>query len=56
VRWLGIGMMVAAVVMFVALLPRGNELRLKSDNAQSAVVMALIMLFVLGGVFALGGH
>jgi hypothetical protein len=37
-------MMAAAVVTFVALLPRGGELRLKNDNAQAASVMALIML------------
>jgi hypothetical protein len=38
--------------MFVALLPRGGEPRLKSDGAQATVVMKLIIMLVLGGAFA----
>ena len=49
-------MMIAADAIFLALLPRGGEPRLKSDNAQAACLMALIILFVLGGAFALTGQ
>jgi hypothetical protein len=44
----GIGMMIAAVAIFVALLPRGGEVRLKSDSAQTFGFMALMLVFILG--------
>jgi hypothetical protein len=51
---LGIAMILAAVVLFVLGMPRGGEVRLKSDNAQAFGLMALILLFILGLIFALG--
>ena len=51
--WLGGVMMVTAVAVFVALLPRGGEPRLQSDSAQAFGIMALILLFILGAIFAL---
>jgi hypothetical protein len=52
--WLGIAMMAAAAAIYVALIPWGGEVRLKSDSAQSFGIIALMLVFILGGVFALG--
>jgi len=49
----GVAMMIAAVAIFVALLPWGGEVRVKSDSAQTFGIMALIVVFILGAVFAL---
>jgi hypothetical protein len=49
----GIGMMIAAVAIFVALLPWGGQLRVKSDSAQAFGMMALMLVFILGAVFAM---
>ena len=51
---LGVVMMVTAIAVFLALLPRGGEPRLQSDNAQAFGLMALMLVFILGAVFALG--
>ena len=52
--WLGVVMMVTAVTVFLVLLPRGGEPRLQSDNAQAFGLMTLMLVFILGAVFALG--
>jgi hypothetical protein len=52
--WLGIAMIVAAVGIYVALLPWGGEVRLKSDSAQAFGLMALMLTFILGAILALG--
>ena len=52
--WVGLGMMVASIVVFVALMPRGGEVRLKSDSAQAFGLMGLMVVFILGAIFALG--
>ena len=52
--FLGVGMMVVAVAVFVLLMPWGGEVRVKSEAAQAFGLMALIVLFILGGVLALG--
>jgi hypothetical protein len=49
----GVAMMIAAVAIFVALLPWGGEVRVKSDSAQTFGIMALILVFILRAVFAL---
>ena len=52
--YLGVAMMIMAVVVFVLLMPRGGEPRIKSDNGQAFGLMALMLLFILGAVFVLG--
>jgi hypothetical protein len=52
--WLGIAMMVVAVAIYVALIPWGGEMRVKSDSAQAFGLMGLMLAFILGAVFALG--
>jgi hypothetical protein len=52
--WLGIAMMVVAAAIYVALIPWGGQVRLKNDSAQSFGLIALMIVFILGGVFALG--
>ena len=47
-------MMVVAVAVFVLLMPRGGEVRIKSDTGQAFGLMALMVLFILGGILALG--
>ena len=49
----GIAMMIAAVAIFVALLPWGGQVRVKSDSAQIFGIMALMLVFILGAVFAM---
>jgi hypothetical protein len=49
----GIAMMIAAVAIFVALLPWGGQLRVKSESAQVFGLMTLMVMFILGAVFAL---
>ena len=53
--YLGVAMMVVVVAVFALLRPRDGEPRIKSDNGQAFGAMALIMLFILGAIFALGG-
>jgi hypothetical protein len=36
-------------------MPRGGEPRIKSDSGQAFGMMVLIVLFVVGAIFALGG-
>jgi hypothetical protein len=52
--WFGIALMVVAAAIYVALIPWGGEIRLKSDSAQAFGLIALMLVFILGGVFALG--
>ena len=52
--FLGVGMMVVAVAVFVLLMPWGGEVRIKSDTGQAFGLMALMLLFILGGILALG--
>jgi hypothetical protein len=52
--WLGIVMMIAAVAVYVALIPWGGEVRLKGDSAQAFGIIALMLVFILGAIFALG--
>jgi hypothetical protein len=52
--WLGIAMMVVAVAVYVALIPWGGQMRLKSESAQAFGLMGLMLTFILGAVFALG--
>ena len=47
-------MMVVAVAVFVLLMPWGGEVRIKSDTGQAFGLMALMVLFILGGILALG--
>jgi hypothetical protein len=54
--YVGVGMMLLAVGVFIALMPRGGEVRLKGDSAQAFALMALMLLFILGAIFALGIH
>ena len=51
---LGVAMMVVAVAFFVLLMPWGGEVRIKSDTGQAFGLMALILLFILSFIFALG--
>ena len=51
--WLGVAMMVAAVGIYVALIPWGGEVRIKSDGGQSFGIMALMLTFMLGAILAL---
>ena len=52
--YVGVAMVVTAVAVFVLLMPRGGEPRIKSDTGQSFGLMALMVLFILGGILALG--
>ena len=52
--FLGVAMMVVAVAVFVLLMPWGGEVRIKSDTGQAFGLMALILLFILSFIFALG--
>jgi len=54
--YFGVAMMVVAVAVFVLLMPRGGEPRIKSDSGQAFGVMALILLFILGAILAVGVH
>jgi hypothetical protein len=47
----GIAMMVAAVAVYVALIPWGGRVRMKSDSAQAFGIMALMVVFILGAIF-----
>jgi hypothetical protein len=47
----GILMMVAAVAVYVALLPWGGQVRVKSDSAQAFGLMALMVVFIVGAIF-----
>jgi hypothetical protein len=49
----GIVMMIAAVAVYVALIPWGGRVRVKSDSGQAFGIMALMVVFILGAVFAL---
>ncbi len=52
--WLGVVMMVVAVAIYVALIPWGGQVRLKGDSAQAFGIIALMLVFILGAIFALG--
>ena len=52
--YFGVAMMVVAVAVFVLLMPRGGEPRIKNDSGQAFGVMALMLLFILGAILALG--
>ena len=49
----GILMMIAAVAVYVALIPWGGRVRVKSDSAQAFGIMALMVVLILGAVLAL---
>ena len=51
---LGVAMMVVAVAVFVLLMPWGGQVRIKSDAGQAFGLMALMLLFILGGILAVG--
>jgi hypothetical protein len=44
----------ASAAVFMLLMPWGGEVRIKSDTGQAFGLMALILLFILGAIFALG--
>jgi hypothetical protein len=53
--WLGIGMMIAVAAVFAALVLSGNgDVRIKDGTAQSLAMMALMLVFIFGAIFALG--
>ena len=56
--WLGIGMMIAVAAVFAALVLWGNsDGRIsKNDTVQGVAMMALMLVFIFGAVFAFGVH
>ena len=50
---LGVAMMMAAVAIYVALIPWSGEVRIKSDSGQAFGIMALMLTLILGAIFAL---
>ena len=55
--WLGIGMMIAVAAVFAALVLSGNgDVRIKNGTVQSLAMMALMLVFIFGAIFALGVH
>jgi hypothetical protein len=55
--WLGIGMMIAVAAVFAALVLSGNgNLRIENSTVQSLAMMALMLVFIFGAIFALGVH
>ena len=46
--YVGMAMVITAVVVFVLLMPRGGEPGIKSDSGQAFGMMVLIVLFVVG--------
>ena len=55
--WLGIGMMIAVAAVFAALGLGGNsDVRIKNDTVQGLAMMALMLVFIFGAIFALGVH
>ena len=46
-------MMMAAVAIYVALIPWSGEVRIKSDSGQAFGIMALMLTLILGAIFAL---
>jgi hypothetical protein len=55
--WLGIGMMIAVAAVFAALVLSGNgDVRIESSTVQSLAMMALMLVFIFGAIFALGVH
>jgi hypothetical protein len=53
--WLGIGMMIAVAAIFAALVLSGNgNVRIENSTVQSLAMMALMLVFIFGAIFALG--
>ena len=44
--WLGVAMMMAAVAIYVALIPWSGEVRIKSDSGQAFGIMALMLTLI----------
>ena len=55
--WLGIGMMIAVAAVFAALVLWGNsDVRIKNDTVEGLAMMALMLVFIFGAIFAFGVH
>ena len=56
--WLGIGMMIAVAAVFAALVLWGNsDGRInKNDTVHGIAMMALMLVFIFGAIFAFGVH
>jgi hypothetical protein len=53
--WLGIGMMIAVAAVFAALVLSGNgNVCIENSTVQSLAMMALMLVFIFGAIFALG--
>ena len=52
-----IGMMIAVAAVFTALVLWGNsDVRIKNDIVQGLAMMALMLVFIFGAIFAFGVH
>ena len=56
-RVFGLALVIASLIVFVAFLPRGGRVNpiLKSDLAESTLMMVVISLFFSGAILALSG-
>jgi hypothetical protein len=54
--WLGIGMMIAVAAVFAALVLSGSGDVRMNGTVQSLAMMALMLVFIFGAIFALGVH
>ena len=53
--WLGFAMMIAAAVVFLALVPRGGP-RIKSEGLQGWANVIVMLVFIFGAIFVFGVH
>ena len=55
--WLGFAMMLAAAVVFAALLPWGNRPGpIKPQGVETFVMTVLMLVLIFGAIFAFGVH
>ena len=52
--WLGFAMMLAAALVFFALVSRDGRPRIKSEGLQASANVIVMLVFIFGVIFAFG--